>query len=1351
MRKDSIEGVNFVKAADGRYYKSETSRIVATEPHHVAGGHRTAPTARNLRTITARPVTENAVDSRIVNNRPSAYAKGKTRFVNRTTIRKPIENGTAQHPMVNSDTAPRTNDRRRKKSSTRNHGNRSRSPEPSANNRFTGNQPTKASSGVENHTNTTAPKNSAIPVSSLDNRFYLNIEIKGKPFAALVDPGAVISFLGPRPASLVSSAIAPTGMYMIMPNGSTENLQGEVDLTLEIDGMARTVTFKVSDSLNYDIILGIDVLEKFEFVINFTKRTWQTSKGIEKRFYPKDKDPGVLNSVTALEGVAELSNEQRKRLDALLRRLLSPSEGPLEAAKVTAHKIDVQGATPIRQRLRRISPKLLSAVNEEIDRMLREGIIEPSESPWCSCPVIVPKGDGKIRFCVDYRSLNHVTKKDAYPLPHMDMLLDNLRNARYLSKIDLRQAYHQIPLDPASREYTAFAIQGKGLFQFRRLPYGLSNAPASFQRAMDAIFGPAWQPYVFVYMDDIIVSTETFEEHLVWLEKTLKKLKEIKLQVNPDKCDCGVPEVKYLGYVINKDGLKTNSEKIDPILNYPTPRNLKQLRRFIGMVGWYARFIKDLSSLKVPLNELLKKDVSWHWGEPQQRAFEKLLLSLTQAPVLARPDPNIPFCLQTDASNVALGAVLTQNIDGEEHPIAFASRALTKAEKNYTVTERECLAVLWAVEKFRGYLLGEKFTVITDHSSLRWLHNLKDPTGRLARWATALQAYDMEIIHRKGALHKVPDALSRAFEEECGVAAATTIDLDKWYVSRREEVRNYPGRFPDWKIEDDRLYINRPNSLVDPIVPDLDSWKLVVPRVNRKRVLFESHNTPQAGHLGIDKTIHRVAQSFYWPGMRKDIAQYVRNCVKCQLHKVSQQAPMGLMGKREIEGPWTTVAGDVMGPFPPSKSGFRYVVVFQDLFTKYVEVRPLRKSTAHNIVKAFEELVVFRWGCPKFFVTDNGTEFSNRFVTAKMGEYGTVQTTIAPYHAQANPTERSNRTLKSMMSIFVGEDHRDWDLHLHEFAFAINTTEHSSTMLSPSFLNFGRNPRPLKVLTDDPDTPVLLQPGNPQLWADRLQRLPALYDLVRKHLDKANDRQARYYNRNRRNIVFNVGDKVVRRNRVLSSAADKFAAKLASKFTGPCRIEKVLSPVVYQLRDLEDNRVSKVHISDLKPFSDQDHLVTSIPPGLTATHDGESRGKRSRSWHQGQATPNSPTRAAHNTSTEPQRYSLRPRAVGVEPAGGGEASQQPRRRGPGRPRNGRQPAPVGALGVPGDGNGDSTGPLDPFRSSSATSSRLTIPSPDAGPSPLHPTSVLLLPTSSHPSSRSSSRSDYRSLSRSYRG
>ena len=354
-------------------------------------------------------------------------------------------------------------------------------------------------------------------------------------------------------------------------------------------------------------------------------------------------------------------------------------------------------------------------ITAEVDKMLDHDIIEPSNSGWSTPIVMARKPDGNYRFCLDFRKLNSVTVKDAYPLPQMNGILDKLRSAKYISKIDLLKGFHQIPLEKNSRDKTAFTVPGRGLFQFKRMPFGLTNAPATFQRLLDRIIGPEMEPHAFAYLDDIIV-TETFGEHLKWLSKVLQKIKAAGLEINRDKCEFCCPQVHYLGFLVNENGLQTDPDKIDPIIKYPVPSNVKDLRRCLGLASWYRQFLPNYATLASPLTVLLKKKQHWIWEEEQQFAFQEIKRCLSETPVLACPNFEIPFVLQTDASNTGLDAVLTQNVDGKGYVISYASRTLSEAESKYSTTEKECLAIVWSIQNYRPYLEGYKFTVIADHS-----------------------------------------------------------------------------------------------------------------------------------------------------------------------------------------------------------------------------------------------------------------------------------------------------------------------------------------------------------------------------------------------------------------------------------------------------------------------------------------------------------------------------------------------------------------------------------------------------------------------------------------------------------
>ncbi|KMQ85099.1 reverse ribonuclease integrase, partial [Lasius niger] len=371
-------------------------------------------------------------------------------------------------------------------------------------------------------------------------------------------------------------------------------------------------------------------------------------------------------------------------------------------------------------------------IDREVNEMEAAGVIEASHSAWSSPVVIMKKKDGKHRFCIDFRRVNEVTEKDAYPLPQVTATLDKLRGARYLTTLDLKKGYWQVPLDAASRPITAFTIPGRGLFQFTVMPFGLHSAPATFQRLLDTILGPALEPHVFVYLDDIIILSRTFDEHLELLAEVFRRLRDARLRFNPEKCRFCIGQLKYLGHVIDRDGIRTDPEKVSAVNNWPEPTTVKQVRQFLGMASWYRRFIASFSLIAAPLIRLTKKNARWSWGPAEGDAFRALKRTLVSAPVLACPDFSRPFVLQTDASTDGLGAVLTQNYEEGERVIAYASRTLNGAERNYSATELECLAVVWGIRRMKGYLEGYRFTVITDHQSLKWLQRLEAPTGRLA-------------------------------------------------------------------------------------------------------------------------------------------------------------------------------------------------------------------------------------------------------------------------------------------------------------------------------------------------------------------------------------------------------------------------------------------------------------------------------------------------------------------------------------------------------------------------------------------------------------------------------------------
>lgn len=1036
-------------------------------------------------------------------------------------------------------------------------------------------------------------------LSPAENRYFVDLRLGEVTLPSLIDTGATHSYLGDEGLSLLESlqlSVAKINSYQVtLANGVEETVQFTVAFVARVHGRDECVTFSLLPNLSVPCLLGLDALKKWGMVLDTSNATWwfkDCPGNIYSFSSPTEGRSGKSTHPVGQVGLKRINADEYRKLEQFLNQEKVVDSSVPGITTLTEHVIDVGNNKPIKQRAYPVSPALQKVINQEVDRMLEEDIIEPSNSPWSSPVVLVKKTNGDYRFCVDFRKVNSLTKKDVYPLPHMSGLLDQLRSCRYLSKIDLAQAYHQIPLAPQSREITAFIVLGRGLFQFKRLPYGLCGAPATFQRLLDRIITPELAPACFAYLDDIIIATDTFGDHVHYLKLVFARLREAGLRVNFDKCTFGCSEMRYLGFVVNEQGLQVDPEKIEPLLKFPTPQNVTELRRFIGLASWYRRFISDFSCRIRPLTQLLRKGQRWIWTAEQEAALQEIKTLLTSAPILARPDFSRTFLLQTDASAEGLGAVLTQDTDNLERVIAYASRALQGAERNYSVTEKECLAVLWAIKKFRQYLEGYHFKVITDHASLKWLHNLKNPTGRLARWALELQGYDFEVIYRRGSAHAVPDFFSRlpsrsleSDQEDNPVSLASCMNVssDLWYQNKLQSVQQQPGNHPDWKVVDGQLFRHVLEDIELTLEDVSRAWKLVVPEEDQLKVIQENHDLPEAGHLGFEKTLEKVKRHYNWPGMRRDIARYIRKCRVCQTTKPEQRPSVGKMNLKKYTQPWDTVAVDIQGPFPRSSNGFSYLLVFLDTFSKWTEIIPIRLANAKTVAKNFRQFIIFRWGTPRILHSDNGTPFINKIMQGLADTFGITLTQTPPYWPQANPVERTNRVIKTMISSYVEGNHKQWDCYIPEFMFAINTSWHSSLGCTPAYLNFGRE-------LEAPNThfrkssPSRLSPLTTSIWTGHLEKLKELRLLAEKNLSEASTKQGHYYNLRRRAPQFKEGDLVLRRAHHLSSGAEGFAAKLALKFEGPFRIATKESCNVFQLQDEDGNDVGPCHAGQMKLY-----------------------------------------------------------------------------------------------------------------------------------------------------------------------
>ena len=825
--------------------------------------------------------------------------------------------------------------------------------------------------------------------------------------------------------------------------------------------------------------------------------------------------------IDVLDAATELTSNQRARAATLLANHVNtfPAPGtPITGrADAVMHDIDTGSTRPIRCNPRKLSPKKIKIQQELVDKMLEEGQIEHSVSAWSAPTVLVTKKDGTTRFCVDYRRLNNSTKKDAFPLPRIDDSLNSLSGQSWFSTLDLASGYWQVRLSEDAKPKTAFATHS-GLFQFAVMPFGLCNAPATFERLMSQVMRGLHWKRCLVYIDDILVFGHDFESALQSLELVLIRVAEYGLQLKSTKCNLFRSSVPFLGHIVGRAGLECDPSKVSAVANWIPPSTIKGVREFLGFTGYYRRFVPDYSTVAQPLVRLLGKDCKFKWTDACQDAFVALRALLIKAPVLAFPKEDLPYIVDTDASDYGIGGVLSQCIEGTEHVIAYYSKSLNPAQQKYCTTRRELLAVVATLDHFKGYVWGPKFVVRTDHAALVWLKNLKNIQGMLARWLAKLQQFHFDIIHRPGTQHGNADGLSRCPQCERGECApninSTPGDPEQPYASSCigssldseliplesgetciasvmiaqsdnsqlitsaqmmdsdiTIVRNWflEGKFPartqdfvpasfelkTYWIGRKSLFLDDKNILWRNRSETGSRAQLIVPKTMRDTIFNDSHHTTYGGHFGITHTHSKLQLHYYWPGMSDFVKDRISACHKC----VARKSPVNRhhpMGHVPVSGRFERVAMDLLDVSVISAKGYKYILVVCDYFTKYTEAYPLKDKTARSVADALMDIWLPRYGFPLFLHSDQGKEFDNAMIHTLSDLLGTVKTKTTPYHPRSDGlVERFNRTLLAMLAMFVSQEHDNWDDLLPFMMLAYNTTVHTSTGFTPYRLVFG--------------------------------------------------------------------------------------------------------------------------------------------------------------------------------------------------------------------------------------------------------------------------------------------------------
>jgi len=945
------------------------------------------------------------------------------------------------------------------------------------------------------------------------------------------------------------------------------------------------------------------------------------------------------------KSAANLTAQQQEKLYKVLlgfADVFAFTESELGRTDKLQHTITTETNHPVRLPPRRVPSAHKEEVHQLIQDMLKRDVIQPSASPWASPIVIVRKKDGSARFCVDYRKLNQVTRKDAYPIPRIDDTLDTLSGSKWFSTLDLLSGYWQVEVAEADREKTAFSTQ-HGLFEFKVMPFGLCNAPATFQRLMDLVLAGVQWSHCLVYLDDIIVVGKDFEEHLQNLSTVLQRIRAANLRLKPVKCSFCREEVPYLGHIVSRNGVSTDPEKTVRVSTWPTPTTALEVQKFLGLASYYRRFVKNYATISSPLHKLTERGRQFKWTDECAQAFSELKHKLTNAPILSFPDFTKPFLLDTDASNSGTGAVLSQEIDGQEKVIAYASRTLGKSEKKYCVTRKELLAMVTFIRHFRPYLLGRKFTLRTDHSSLKWLQQLKEPEGQMARWLEQLQEYNFEIIHRAGNKHANADAMSRrppchqchrgdCVQNDVNCDNTRTTDTQSASSVQKDTTTVEMGRSGELNSDSQNMRkAQLTDDILGPIIkckeagekPDdasregmsyearqlYQQWdqlcvhhgslcrrielgggnssqmQVIVPKALQEVILQEVHAGNMSGHLGGNKTFKRLRERFYWPGYSHDAREWCRICRNCAARKNPPQHRRGPLQNIKAGYPMEIVATDIMGPFPTSSKGNKYILVASDYFTRWVEAYGIPNQEATTVAKALVDNMFCRFSIPRQLHSDQGAQFESGLIKelSKMLQINKTRTT--PYHPQSDGlVERLNRTIISMLATTVNDQGGEWEEHLPRVTFAYNTSEQVSTGFTPFYMMFGRQARiPLDIMFDTP----VAETQNPNQYVWKLRKsLQSAHDLARNNLKKAACRQKELYDYKVYGKPYAVGDLVW----LCSPAVPRGQArKLFCPWRGPFKVTKKINDAVYRIQDTQNRRKRQVvHFNRLKPYNCKD-------------------------------------------------------------------------------------------------------------------------------------------------------------------
>ncbi|GJV16209.1 putative nucleotidyltransferase, ribonuclease H [Tanacetum coccineum] len=990
---------------------------------------------------------------------------------------------------------------------------------------------------------------------------------------------------------------------------------------LRFDDRIRPANLLPIHMLDFDVILGMDWLASHRATIDCYARTVIFGNVRQPEFVYHGSSPlKSVKLISAMKARTLISHGCQGFLASVMDTSLEspnienlsvvrefadvfPDELPgLPPAREIEFGIElIPGAEPISKAPYRMAPVELKELKEQLQEMLENGFIRPSVSPWGAPVLFVKKKDGSMRLCIDYRELNRITIRNRYPLPRIDDLFDQLQGAKYFSKIDLRSGYHQLRVREQDISKTAFRTR-YGHYEFLVMPFGLTNAPAVFMDLMNRIFHEYLDKFVIVFIDDILVYSKSEEEHEQHLRIVLEILRQKKLYAKFSKCEFWLQQVAFLGHIVSADGIIMDPSKVEAITKWPRPTTVTEVRSFLGLAGYYRRFVEGFSRLALPLTQLMRKGEKFVWTDERQESFEELKRRLVSAPILTLPSGSGGFQIYSDASKKGLGCVLMQH----GKVIAYASRQLKPYEVNYPTHDLELAAVVFALKIWRHYLYGEACDIFTDHKSLKYIFTQRELNMRQRRWLELLKDYDTNIQYHPGKANVVADALSRKSGMIACFDSIILHDLERLDVELC--VRGSGGYWASMRIESNLMLqikeAQRDDGELWAIVQNVEDGKhtefsvdddgvvwfedrLCVPndQALREKVMTEAHSSPFTIHPGSTKMYRDLKQYFWWNGMKQDVATFVSKCMTCQQVKIEHQRASGLLQPLEIPmWKWDEISMDFVTGLPTTQKRHDAIWVVVDRLTKSAHFLPIRKN--YGISKLAE---IFRQEIVRLHAWGTRLKFSTAFHPQTDGQ-----------------SERTIQTLEDMLRACALEWTGSWDEYLCLVEFAYNNSWHASIKAAPFELLYGRKCR-APICWDEVGERLIEGPELIEITNEKVA-------VAKEKLKEARSRQKSYADKHRRDLEFQTGDRVFLKVSPFRGVK-RFGikGKLSPRFIGPFEILERIGEVSYRLAlPPQLSHVHDVfHVSLLRGYHYHPLHVASYPfdqiqPDMSLSEEPES-------------------------------------------------------------------------------------------------------------------------------------------------